>query len=288
MGHTALRSHPLPSWIRSKKTNLETEREMKRLLRDHGTHTICEEARCPNRSECFSLGTATFLLLGEHCTRNCGFCSVKSGSGMPVRKDEIRGIVEATRSLELTCVVITMVTRDDLEDGGASHIAACIRSLKQELPGIKVEILSSDLGGRACNIQTVLDAEPDVFAHNLETVPRLSPTVRPRADYRRSLEVIKTVRRLHPEIILKSGLIAGMGEEEEEIISVMRELRSAGCDVFTIGQYLQPSRNCLPVNRYWPPEAFERWKKEGIQMGFSHVFSGPFVRSSYRAGDIFL
>ncbi len=260
---------------------------MKRLLREAHLPTICEEARCPNRTECFGCGTATFLILGTHCTRNCGFCSVDHGVEEGVSPTEAEGLVQAARALRLHYVVLTVVTRDDLPDGGAGHMALCIRRLKEELPRVRVEILSSDLKGKKEDIAAVLSAKPDVFGHNIETVERLTPRVRPGAHYRRSLDVLREARILAPAVLIKSGLMVGLGETEEEIFSTLNDIRTAGCDIVTIGQYLQPDRNCLPVEDYWEPEAFERWKKKALSLGFSHVFSGPFVRSSYKAHEVF-
>ncbi len=258
---------------------------MEALLEPLGLHTVCQEARCPNVGECFSGGTATFLLLGDVCTRNCRFCAIKKGRPLPPDEGEPEKVALVAKRLGLSHAVVTSVTRDDLPDGGASHFASTIRSIRELNPGISVEVLVPDFGGRFSSLMKVLEVGPDVFNHNLETVPRLYPLVRPGASYRRSLELLQLAKK--EGSITKSGLMVGLGETQEEMIAVMDDLRERGVDILTLGQYLRPSRSQLEVKEYLPPEDFATYKEEALNLGFKWVSSGPFVRSSYQAKEAF-
>ncbi len=264
----------------------ETAR-VRKLLRACAVHTVCQEARCPNIAECFQKSTATFMILGRHCTRNCRFCAVESACPDPVDPGEPERIAKAAGELHLKHVVLTMVTRDDLQDGGASHIAACIRALEQALPQAHTEALISDLQGNPEALQTVIQTSLAVFNHNVETVPRLYPTVRPEADYARSLQVLQFAAEAGRQAI-KSGFMVGLGETEEEVVALLQDLRSAGVQMVTIGQYLRPSLAHLPVVEYVSAEQFARYRQIGLSLGFHAVFSGPLVRSSYRAAEAYL
>jgi lipoic acid synthetase len=278
---------PKPPWLKIRVPAGTTYRDVQDLLKKCELHTVCQEARCPNLGECFSRGTATFLILGDHCTRNCRFCAVAHGPLGPPDPDEPRRVAEAVQNLRLRFVVITSVTRDDLPDGGAGHFAATIREIRQRNPHVRVEVLIPDFKGSEEALITVLRARPDVLNHNVETVPRLYPEVRPGADYQKSLELLKRARNYGAHIPTKSGLMLGLGESEEEVRRVMEDLLSMGCRILTLGQYLQPSKKHLPVVRFIPPEEFERWAAVAKVMGFTEVASGPFVRSSYHAGEIY-
>ena len=261
---------------------------MRSLLRNHGLNTVCEGALCPNQGDCFSQGTATFLILGRTCTRSCTFCAIPSEERPPAPDpEEPQRIVEAASELGLTHVVVTSVTRDDLEDGGASHFAKTVRALKRTESTIVVEVLIPDFQGSFESLKIVADSGPDIVNHNLETVPRLYPEVRPQADYRRSLHLLKTVKEIDPGRVTKSGLMLGLGEQRDEVLEVMNDLRKISCDLLTLGQYLQPSGRHHPVVRYIPPEEFEDLRCEGEKMGFKAVFSAPLVRSSFHAAEVF-
>lgn len=238
---------------------------------------------CPNLGECFARRTATFLILGNVCTRHCGYCAVASGSPLPLDPEEPERVAETTANLGLRHVVVTSVTRDDLPDGGAAHFAETIRAIRRRSPAAVVEVLIPDFGGSEGSLQLVLEAEPQILNHNIETVPRLFPTVRPQGNYRRSLELLARAKRGLSHGYTKSGLMVGLGESEVEVLQVMRDLREVGCDIFTVGQYLRPSKAHLEVKEYYPPESFERMKGDGEAVGFLFVASGPFVRSSYNA-----
>ncbi len=273
-----------PPWIRA-RTPLHPEvGRLKSLLRTHRLNTVCEEASCPNIGECFSHGTATFMIMGRLCTRRCPFCDVAHGRPAPLDPGEPDNLARAIAAMRLRFVVITSVDRDDLRDGGAGHFAACIQAVRARTPSISIEILVPDFRGR---MQSALDglshALPDVFNHNLETVPRLYKAARPGADYRHSLELLRQFKARHPHIPTKSGLMVGLGETNTEIEAVMRDLRGHGCDMLTIGQYLQPSRYHLPVERFVTPDEFKEFARLGGAMGFKNVASGPMVRSSYHA-----
>jgi lipoic acid synthetase len=273
-----------PAWIRVKAANGESVSRIKQILREQNLHTVCEEAACPNLPECFGHGTATFMILGDICTRRCPFCDVAHGRPSAPDPDEPEHLAEVVRRLKLRYVVITSVDRDDLREGGAGHFAACIQAVRDRNPGIKIEILVPDFRGR---IDAALDrlaaAPPDVFNHNLETVPRLYRQARPGADYRVSLDLLARFKQAHPEVPTKSGLMLGLGETLDEVKAVMADLREHGCDMLTIGQYLQPSRDHLPVVRYATPAEFEHLAEVGRSLGFTAVASAPLVRSSYHA-----
>ncbi|HUP48608.1 MAG TPA: lipoyl synthase [Thermoanaerobaculia bacterium] len=274
----------LPEWIREKKLNLESLREVKTLLRDRKLHSVCESLACPNRTECFSRGTATFMILGEVCTRICGFCNVTTGRPYaPPSPHEPRAVAETARTMRLRHVVVTSVTRDDLPDGGAAHFAATIRELRELLPEAAVEVLTPDFRGNTESVRVVVAAKPDYFNHNVETVPRLYDYVRPGSRFERSLAVLREARRLDPSIVTKSGLMLGLGERRQEVIEVLERLRAAGVEIVTIGQYLQPKREKLDVVEYLPPHVFDEYRRIGEDLGFKAAFSGPFVRSSYMA-----
>ena len=272
-----------PNWLRVKLPTGKNFNEIKGILREKRLHTVCEEAICPNIGDCFEQRTATFLILGDICTRQCGFCAVKKGSPFGVDEEEPRRIAEAVGKVELKYVVITSVTRDDLSDGGASVYAETIKCIRTCIQDCRVEVLIPDLGGSSEALETVINARPDILNHNIETVPRLYSQVRPMANYKCSLELLKNARQKNPSSTTKSGLMLGLGEKWNEIINVMQDIRNAGCDILTIGQYLSPKRNALPIQRYYTPEEFEMLKLEGNRMGFKHVASGPLVRSSYQA-----
>jgi len=280
-------SQPLrkPSWIRAKAPVGPGVTRIKRLLRESKLATVCEEAQCPNLGECFTHGTATFMILGDVCTRRCPFCDVAHGRPQPVDPGEPGHLAESIAAMGLNYVVITSVDRDDLRDGGAGHFADCLRAVRRRSPDIKLEVLVPDFRGRESLAldRFVGDAVPDVFNHNLETVPRLYRQARPGADYAGSLALLRDFKARHPHVPTKSGLMLGLGEECEEVLAVMSELRAHGCDMLTLGQYLQPSRDHLPVLRYWDPQEFETLRLAGEDMGFSNVASGAMVRSSYHA-----
>jgi len=277
----------LPAWAAKKRGILREARPLRRVLREVGVRTVCEEARCPNIGECFSRPTATFMIAGTRCTRRCGFCAVDTARPAPLDPDEPRRIAEASRRMGLRHVVITAVARDDLGDGGAAHFAATVHAVRVALPSARIEVLTPDFKGDESALRTVLDAAPDVFNHNLETVARLSGAVRPQASYRRSLDVLARAKQLRPSAVTKSGLMVGLGETADEVRAAMADLRAAACDALTIGQYLQPTRTHLPVVAYVAPETFAEYATVGRELGFRHVAAGPFVRSSYHAEDAF-
>jgi lipoic acid synthetase len=274
-----------PEWIRERKLRLSELHAVKSVMRSHGLHTVCEEARCPNRGECFSRGTATFLLLGDVCTRACGFCDIQNGRPLPVDPLEPSRVRAAVETMGLRFVVLTSVDRDDLEDGGAAHFAQTIRAVRSLEPSPGVEVLTPDFRGSLAALEVVLAAEPDVFNHNVETVPRLYARVRRGARLERSLGLLARAKEVSPARTTKSGLMLGLGETEDEVRELLRALRGAGVDIVTIGQYLRPSLENLPVEEYVAPEVFERHRAFGETLGFRHVFAGPFVRSSYRAEE---
>jgi len=275
----------LPPWIREKKLRLADLHEVKAQMRRGGLSTVCEEARCPNRTECFERKTATFLICGDVCTRACGFCHITSGRPALLNPDEPRQVVAATRALGLAHVVVTSVDRDDLADGGAGHWVQVVRALKEDDPARTVEVLTPDFLGLASSIDAVAGAGPDVYNHNVETVPRLYATVRSRSDFRRSVDLLARVKSRHPAMTTKSGLMLGLGETDPEVLEVFGALREAGVDVVTVGQYLRPGGWNLPVVEYATPDRFAALREAGEGMGFRYVFSGPFVRSSYRAEE---
>jgi lipoic acid synthetase len=286
----------LPYWIKS-ETDLRKMpsgclpgngiHAMKRLLRKHGLSSVCEEARCPNQEYCFAKPTATFMILGSVCTRNCAFCAVTSGTPVDVDATVTEQIVDAVREMCLRYVVITSVTRDDLHDGGASHFADVIRALKIGLPKVGVEVLTPDFKGDREALKIVIDAGPDLFNHNMETVRRLYQTIRPQADYGRSLEVLRAAKEINPGIRTKSGFMLGLGETSGEVEGLLGDLISVGCDALTIGQYLRPSKKNHPVVEYIIPRAFDELKDKAVQLGFTSVASGPLVRSSMNAEETY-
>jgi lipoic acid synthetase len=277
----------LPSWFKQKPIDPETMLTMKRLLDGLGLDTICENAYCPNIGECFSGDTATFLILGDTCTRHCTFCAVKKGLPTPVDEQEPQHLLEAIDRLGLSYIVITSVTRDDLFDGGASQFVKTINILRENKKGAIVEVLIPDFLGSAGALKAVVKASPHVINHNVETVPRLYPEVRLGADYNRSLGLLFMVKNLDPKIVTKSGLMLGLGETKTEVIEVMSDLREANCDLLTIGQYLQPSPKHHPVVRFVSPEEFTEYRGIGKDMGFTEVASAPLVRSSFKAAELY-
>jgi lipoyl synthase len=276
----------LPEWLRIRLPTADTFVETRKLLQELRLHTVCESAKCPNHWECWSQGTATFMIAGDRCTRACGFCAVSTAKPLPLEQDEPQRVAEAARRMRLKHVVITAVARDDLTDGGADHFRLVIEAVRAANPGIIIEVLVPDFNDRDLSIETVLNANPHVFNHNLETVRRLTPRVRSRATYDRSLSVLAKVKaRRGRGIYTKSGLMLGLGETDEEIVQALADLRRVGCDILTLGQYLQPTRQHLPVLEYVSPARFEAHGERARRMGFVHVASGPKVRSSYHADE---
>jgi lipoic acid synthetase len=273
-----------PEWLKVKARTGPNYTELKTLMRSQSLHTVCEEAGCPNIYECWEDREATFLILGDKCTRRCGFCDVMTAKPAAVDEGEPERIAETVKAMGLRYVVLTGVARDDLEDGGARVWAACVRAVRAAVPGCKVEVLPSDFKGGERDIATVIDAEPDVFAHNLETVRRLHGKIRPAFGYDRSLDVLRMAKRLRPNQITKSNLILGMGERHDEVAAAMADIAATGCDILTMGQYLQPTRFHLPVDRWATPEEFAEHASAGEALGIAHVEAGPLVRSSYHAG----
>ena len=274
----------MPGWIRAKSPSHPDVVRLKEILREQKLHTVCEEASCPNLGECFAHGTATFMILGDLCTRRCPFCDVGHGKPLPPDADEPRHLAETIAAMNLKYVVITSVDRDDLRDGGARHFSDCIRVVREKSPGTRIEILTPDFRGRLDLALDELDsAPPDVMNHNLETVPRLYKAARPGADYAHSLKLLRDFKARHPDIPTKSGLMVGLGETDEEILDVMHDLRAHDVDMLTIGQYLQPSGAHLPVLRYVTPEQFKMLELAAQEMGFRQAACGPMVRSSYHA-----
>lgn len=288
--NAAERSHPptatetqrLPSWLRVKTGKAGQSRATRELVAEHGLHTVCQGARCPNIGECYCNRTATFLIMGSRCTRNCGFCAIGQGCPEPLDSGEPQRLAEAAAELGLEYVVVTSVTRDDLPDGGAAHFAATIEALRRRLPEAQVEVLTPDFQGRQDCLDTVLAAGPDVFNHNVETVRRLQGSVRPQAGYDRSLGVLRVAA---DRVLTKSGLMVGLGETDAEVREAIDDIARAGVSILTIGQYLRPTRGHIAVARYVPPEQFSEYERWGEAAGIAHVFSGPFVRSSYRAAE---
>ena len=279
-------SKRLPEWLRPAAPKARQLATLGRRLAESGVHTVCQSARCPNIGECFGSGNATFMIMGNACTRNCRFCAVDHAAPMDLDAAEPQRIAEAARALSLRHVVITSVTRDDLADGGAGHFVATVRAVKQLLREVSVEVLVPDFKGDPGALRTVLEAAPYVLGHNVETVPRLYPQVRPQADYARSVEVLRRAGEITPQIVTKSGFMVGLGETEKEALDLLRDLREAGVSAVTIGQYLQPTRDHLEVVDYVRPETFRRYEAEAKGMGFKHVLSGPLVRSSYHALEL--
>jgi len=280
---TSLSGQRRPSWIRVRAPDGETYHWLKRLMRSKNLHTVCEEAHCPNIAECWGNRTATFLILGDTCTRNCRFCDVKTGRPGPLDPLEAEHVAQAVHAMDLKHAVITSVDRDDLADGGASVFAAVIRGIRSLQPGCTVEVLIPDFRGAKSPLQVVMDEHPDILNHNVETVPRLFPTIQPQCRYEWSLNVLRNAKQLWPEAITKSGIMVGLGETKDEVLETMKDLRDVGVDVLTIGQYLQPSREHAPIVRYYEPAAFKTFEERGYAMGYRWVESAPLVRSSYNA-----
>jgi lipoic acid synthetase len=274
-----------PEWIRVKGVDENVLNEMKALLDRYHLHTVCESAVCPNMGTCFKAGTATFMILGDVCTRNCAFCGVATGTPLDPDPAEPEHVALASRDLHLKHVVVTSVTRDDLPDGGAGQFAQTIAAINRILPGATTDVLIPDLKASIDNLKIVIDARPDILAHNLETVPRLYRTMRQGASYQNSLQVLANSKKLNPEVCTKSGIMLGVGEKRDEVVSVMRDLRSVDCDFLTLGQYLRPAADNLEVTEFITPEAFEEYRVLGYEMGFRYVASSPFVRSSFHAEE---
>ena len=273
-----------PSWIRIKHSSSQKVTQLKKTLRKQELFTVCEEAQCPNLNECFTHGTATFMIMGQICTRRCPFCDVAHGKPKPLDVDEPLHLADTIAKMALKYVVITSVDRDDLRDGGATHFKNCIDVIRSTTPTVKIEILTPDFRGRMDKALAIFsDCPPDVFNHNLETVPSLYPKVRPGADYHHSLELLKSIKQQHPQVTTKSGLMLGVGERKKQVLNVLRDLRQHQVDMLTLGQYLQPSRHHLAVEEYIHPDQFNEYKELALEMGFSQVASGPMVRSSYHA-----
>ncbi|MHB8707374.1 MAG: lipoyl synthase [Desulfuromonadales bacterium] len=276
-----------PDWLKVRFPAGPAFARIDRMHREQGLHSVCRSAACPNQGECWSSGTATFMILGDHCSRDCAFCNVAHGPAAPPDPAEAESVAAAVAELGLRHAVITSVTRDDLGDGGASQFVALTTAIRAAAPACRVELLIPDLGGNHSALQTILAAGPDVLGHNLETVPRLYATARAGADYRRSLTLLAAVRELAPGIPAKSGLMLGLGEEREELLTVLADLHAAGVSMLTLGQYLQPTREHLPVARYLPPEEFAELRQAALNLGFTQVAAGPLVRSSYHAAELY-
>ena len=277
-----------PAWLKRRLPSGPEYERLRTLLRDHGLTTVCREAQCPNQFECFARGTATFMILGERCTRNCRFCAVGKGGPVPPDIGEPERVATAVELMRLRHAVVTSVTRDDLSDGGAAHFAATIAAIRRRQPHVHIEVLIPDFQGDSSALETLVQAGPDIVNHNIETVTRLYPLVRPEADAQRSLELLRRVKSLRPGILTKTGLMVGLGETDDELFECFRDIRSTGCDILTVGQYLQPSSGHLPVMRFVSPEQFQELQHRGMGMGFAGVAAGPFVRSSYDAERLYL
>jgi len=272
-----------PDWLKVRLPTGPTYENLRRLMRSKELHTVCEEAHCPNMAECWGVGTATFMILGDTCTRSCGFCAVKTGRPGVVDADEPRRVGEAVAQMALGHAVVTSVNRDELPDGGAEIFAETIREIRRQSPGTTVEVLIPDFVGRPESLDAVLAARPEILNHNVETVPRLYPRVRPQARYERSLEVLRRTTQRAPDLVCKSGIMVGLGETRDEVVATMRDIASRGTDILTVGQYLRPSPVHLPIERYWAPSEFDDLREAAMTMGFRHVEAGPLVRSSYHA-----
>jgi lipoic acid synthetase len=273
-----------PKWIRASFTGTREVVELKKVLRAKGLHTVCEEAACPNLGECFGNGTATFMIMGDICTRRCPFCDVGHGRPNPLDPDEPENLADTVAAMQLKYVVVTSVDRDDLRDGGASHFVECIEAIRSQCPGTRIEILTPDFRGRIDVAVDILNKAPaDVFNHNLETVPRLYRQARPGSDYRYSLDLLRRIKNQQPAVPTKSGIMLGLGETRQEIIEVLKDMREHDVNMVTLGQYLQPSRYHLAVEKYWSPDEFDDLRSQGESLGFDNVASGPMVRSSYHA-----
>ena len=288
-----MNSLPVPSWLKQlvgqNKAALRTSHALtaEKSIHQHALHTVCHAARCPNRGECFNCGDATFMVLGEICTRGCRFCAVDKKRPLPPDPQEPARVAEAVKEWGITYAVLTMPTRDDLPDGGAAHFARVLQTLHAKLPSVKTEPLISDLQGNLRALHTVLDAAPDVLAHNIETVAPLYPQVRVGADYKRSLTLLENVKKYSPHLLTKSGFMVGLGETDTQISALLKDLRNAGVDILTVGQYLAPSAKHYPVQRYPEPARYAAWQQEALSLGFKAVAGGPLVRSSYHAGALY-
>jgi len=272
-----------PPWIRVKAPSGETYENVQKLMRSKSLHTVCEEAQCPNIGECWGRGTATFLMMGDTCTRSCGFCDIKTGRPNPLDWAEPNRIAQSVRAMGLQHVVITSVNRDERADGGAPIFAMVIKRIRQLQPGCSIEVLIPDFKGSETALKIVMDAQPEILNHNVETVPRLFKKVQPQDNYEWALDTLRNAKQMDPLVLTKSGIMVGLGETFDEVVEVMRDLAAIGVDILTIGQYLQPSKKHLPVERFYLPEEFDKFRELGLEMGFKWVESGPLVRSSYRA-----
>lgn len=275
----------LPEYLKRPIIDTQTTKTVRRILKTNCLNTVCENARCPNKNECYTKNTATFLIMGNVCTRNCRYCNIGCEKPLPLDEDEPKRVAKAVFDLKLKYSVITSVTRDDLPDGGAAHFCNCIREIRKLSPDVKIEILTPDFKGDTAALDRIIEAKPDVFNHNIETVEPLFKTARPQGDYRRSLEVLKYIKA-NSDISTKSGLMVGLGESFEQIERTLKDLKSAGCDILTIGQYIQPSKAHLEVAKYYTPEEFKELNRLAEEIGFKHWQIGPLVRSSYRAADL--
>ncbi|MEN3000386.1 MAG: lipoyl synthase [Armatimonadota bacterium] len=283
MANDTMTNRRLPEWLTIRLPKPDKIQQVEAMMRSARLHTVCESARCPNLPECWSKGSATFMILGDVCTRACGFCAIKTGKPLELDPQEPLRLAQAAKRMGLKHIVVTSVARDDLPDGGAGQFAATIRALHETIPYAIVEVLTPDFKGKAWCVRRVVDAQPEIFNHNVETVPRLHAIVRPQARYERSLRVLEMVKEMEPSVYTKSGIMLGLGETREEVIQVMRDLRSVGVDALTIGQYLRPTARHLPVQEYLHPDVFREYQQIGEEMGFLFVASGPFIRSSYNA-----
>lgn len=280
---TSRRPRRRPDWIKVRAPGGENYSFLKDLMRSKSLHTVCEEAMCPNIGECWGSGTATFLIMGDTCTRSCGFCDIKTGRPEPLDWEEPERVAQAVRKMNLRHVVITSVNRDERKDGGAPIFALCIERIREVQPGCSIEVLIPDFKGSEDALKIVMDARPEILNHNVETVPRLFRKVQPQDRYEWALDTLRNAKRMESDVLTKSGIMVGLGEEFDEVLAVMRDLVDVGVDILTVGQYLQPSRKHLPIERYYRPEEFEELSRAGYEMGFRWVESGPLVRSSYRA-----
>ena len=276
-------SQRLPDWLKVRLPRPDTIKQVEQMMRSKNLHTVCESARCPNLPECWSKKTATFMILGDTCTRSCGFCAIKVGRGLELDPFEPLNVAKTTKDLGLKHVVVTSVARDDLKDEGAEQFAKTIRALHKEIPNVIVEVLTPDFKGKEDCIRTVCEAQPEIYNHNIETVERLHTIVRPQARYARTMGVLTRVKEIDPEIYTKSGIMLGLGETRDEVLTTLQDLRNIGVDAVTIGQYLRPTMRHLPVVEYIHPEVFKEYEAVGEEMGFAFVASGPFIRSSYNA-----
>jgi len=275
----------LPDWIKRGIIDTEKTRFVRQILKKHNLNTVCDSARCPNKGECYAKNTATFMILGKICARNCRFCSCQNGIPEPINFEEPELVAKAVKELELKYAVITSVTRDDLPDGGAQHFAKTIQEIKKLTPEVKIEVLTPDFQGDKKAINKVMNAKPEVFNHNIETIKRLYPTARPQAKYERSLEFLSYIKKQNPEIYTKSGFMVGLGETYEEITELLCDLKKHHCDIVTIGQYIQPTKNNLKVEKYYTPQEFENLKHVAIKIGIKYPISSPLARSSYKASE---